>query len=75
MSISNWLVFVVCVARATHWHAPQHLTLTYVNLKAGISMEVCVCMLVLWRAIKQQTDKHKLVTHNLGDISKVRVGV
>ena len=25
------------------------------------------------RALKQQTDKHKLVTHNLGDIGKVRV--
>ena len=27
------------------------------------------------RAIQQQTDKHKLVTHNLGDISKVRRSV
>ena len=33
---------------------------------------VCLCS----RApIKQQTDKHKLVTHNLGDIGKVRGSV
>ena len=37
------VVLMLWVARATP-HTP--LTLTYVNLKAGISMEVCVCWCV-----------------------------
>ena len=32
----------------------------------------CVYVYVYVLARAQQTDKHKLVTHNLGDISKVR---
>ena len=35
-------------------------------------MLVLRILMIVARARTQQTDKHKLVTHNLGDIGKVR---
>ena len=66
----HWLDHVIRVgvfsvlARATLTDTDPHtpLTLTYVNLKAGISMEVCVCWCLCSRAHKQtQTLTHFVV--------------